>query len=227
MIALTIIIPAYNEEKTIEQVLNAVLELNLQEGAIEVIVVNDGSQDKTGDMIEKYRGKLAYIIHQTNGGKGSAIRAGLELASGEYTLIQDADLEYSPKEIPFLLKRAKEKNARVVFGSRNLYGKHPHSSYIGGLFVTWVTNMLYGTHLTDEATGYKLIQTNLFKELHIQSHGFELCPEITAKIAKQGIQIEEVPITYHPRTRADGKKIRARDGLIAIKTLLYYKFFSK
>jgi glycosyltransferase involved in cell wall biosynthesis len=224
---LSVIIPAYNEERTLAQVLDRVLALS---PTPQVIVVSDGSTDATADIIRKYQQKhgIIGVVCPGNRGKGAAIQAGLAYATEPYTIIQDADLEYSPDEYAKLLREIEKRSRTVVYGSRNL--RHPqirrsHLQYIrfwlGGKVVTLAGNLLFGTHLTDEATCYKLFPTSLLKQMHLTRRGFDFCPEATGKSLRLGYRIHEVPIDYRPRSIAEGKKIRARDGIIAILVLLW------
>ncbi len=229
MTMLSVIIPAFNEERTLAQVLDRVLALPLRP---QVIVVSDGSTDGTNDIIRKYdreRGIIG-VICPVNGGKGAAIQAGLIHATQPFTIIQDADLEYSPEQFELLLEPIRAGKATVVYGSRNL--KHPevrenHFHYIrfwlGGKVVTLAGNLLFGGHLTDEPTCYKLFPTALLKEMNLQCRGFDFCPEVTAKAWRMGHRIYEVPIKYDPRDMSEGKKIRAWHGIQAIWVLLKYR----
>lgn len=223
---LSIVIPVYNEERTIAALLDQVLALDLLPTEKEIIVVNDGSKDKTGEILLQYAHRVTVITHPKNRGKGAAVRTGFGKAAGEYVVVQDADLEYNPEDFRAMLSFAKDNSAPVVFGSRRL----PHESgeqarggfrfYWGGVLLTTLTNLLYGTHITDEPTCYKMMHRDVLRRITLKSEGFEFCPEITAKIARLGIPIQEVPIRYAPRSLLEGKKIRARDGFIAIWTLL-------
>ncbi|MCB0177652.1 MAG: glycosyltransferase family 2 protein [Anaerolineae bacterium] len=159
-------------------------------------------------------------------GKGAAVKAGLQKATGNIVLIQDADLEYDPADYPMLLSPFADPAVEVVYGSRNLQ-RNPKSSlafYWGGRLLSWITNWLYGSRITDEATGYKVIKTELLRDIGVETDGFEFCPEVTAKLLQRGVTIYEVPISYQPRTRQEGKKIQWRDGAIAIWTLVKYRF---
>jgi len=219
----SIIIPVYNEEKTIDRILKKVLASPINK---EVIVVNDGSTDKTLKILGKYKKEITYASHHKNRGKGSAIRTGLKHASGEIVLIQDADLEYDPSDYPALIRPIEQGKAKVVYGSRWL-GKRkvkPSVFYLGTQFLTWATNFLYGTKITDESCGYKVFRYKVLNSLKFKSKGFEFCPEVTAKIAKKGIKIVEVPIKYTPRSISEGKKIKWRDGIIALFTLIRFRF---
>ncbi len=226
---LSIIIPCFNEKKTISRLIEKVLAVKLKGIKKEIIVVNDGSQDGTLDVLNKIKFKEVKIVNlKTNLGKGAAIRRGIRCVTGKIVLIQDADLEYNPQDYKKLLKPFIESKAKVVYGSREI-GKDKRSYsylsfYLGGLILTKISNFLYGINLTDEPTGYKLFETKLLKSLKLESRGFEFCPEVTAKVSKKGILIKEVPISYEPRLKNEGKKIRWTDGLIAIWTLVKYKF---
>ncbi len=226
---LSIIIPVFNEHDTIEKTLRHVEEADLGVDK-EIIIVDDGSTDGTREILKKYKDKYKILYHNKNKGKGSAMRTGIDSATGDFIIPQDADIEYDPLDIKKLIQKAKEKKARAVFGSRRLGRakkknvKAGWSYYIGGVLLTVITNILYGTRITDEPTCYKLVERKLMNDFKIESQGFEYCPEVTAKIAKQKIKIYEVPINYNPRSRECGKKIRLRDGLIAIWTLIKYRF---
>lgn len=224
---LSIIIPAYNEENTIEEIIKRVSDVELPVEK-EIIVIDDKSTDKTAEILRQIQPKYSLIWAENpkNMGKGAAIRIGLKKASGDFVIIQDADLEYDPKDYKNLLKPFFEQNAQVVYGSRNL-GKNKHgklSFYIGGLGVTVATNLICRIKITDEPTCYKVFKRDLLDSLNLQTNGFEFCPEVTAKIAKCGIKIFEVPISYNPRSRSEGKKIKWKDGFVAIWTLLKYRF---
>ena len=229
---LSVIIPAYNEEKTLAEVLDRILALPSKP---QVIAVSDGSTDGTNEIIRKYERErgITGVICPKNGGKGAAIQAGLAFASRPYTVIQDADLEYSPEQYELLLEPIRRKKASVVFGSRNLH--HPEMRrnnfhyfrfWLGGKAVTMVCNYLFAVHLTDEPTCYKLFPTTLLKQMNLTCRGFDFCPEVTAKAIRLGHRIHEVPILYSPRTLNEGKKIRAWHGIEAILVLLKYRLMS-
>lgn len=227
---LSIIIPCYNERNTIADILQK-LSTTVLPVPREVIVVDDGSTDGTATILSKIRSKypgFKFVFGKTNVGKTGAINLGLQKATGDYVLIQDADLEYDPKDIPKLVNVAKD--GVVVYGSRNLTRKYrylyPHY-FLGGVFLSVLTNVLFNTRLTDIATGYKLIPTKLLNEFKLVETGFDFCYEVTAKLAIRKVQIIEVPISYYPRDFLSGKKIRLKDGLKAIRVILKYRFFAK
>lgn len=226
---LSIIIPVFNEKNTIVKVLERIEATNLGIEK-EIIIVDDCSTDGTREIISRYEGKYKIFYHDKNYGKGRSLRTGLARATGDYTVIQDADLESDPNDFKIMLKKIMESGGQVVYGSRRLkrsYFKTKHYSYfftLGGILLTWWTNLLYGTEITDEPTCYKMIKTDLFKKLNLKCERFEFCPEVTAKIARQGIKIYEVPINYRPRSKNEGKKINWRDGIEAAWTLLKYRF---
>ena len=222
---LSIIIPVYNEESTIEKLLNKVRCVNTPDIEKEIIIINDASTDQTSEILKKQK-DLKIIHHQKNQGKGAAFKTGLKYCSGDIVVVQDADLEYDPQDIKLCVEPILKGQAQVVYGSRELNKKNKaHSSFmffLGGRLVTMVTNLLYSSHLTDEPTCYKCFETKLLKSININGKGFEWEPEITAKILKKGVKIKEVPIKYFPRKK--GKKMKYRDGLKAIWTLIKYKF---
>jgi len=226
MKTLSIIIPVYNEEGTVEQLLEKVLAVKLKNVKKEVIIIDDGSTDGTESFLKTVKDKRVKIIcHRNNEGKGSAIRSGLSKATGDIILIQDADLEYDPKDYPGLVTPIIKKESSVVYGSRNL-NKHKFSYftyYLGGKFLTLLINLLYHSKLTDEATCYKVFDANVIKNIPLNCVGFEFCPEITVKLLKRGYNILEVPINYHPRKISEGKKIRWSDGLKAVGAIIHYK----
>lgn len=230
---LSIIIPVYNEKSTILEILKQIEAVDLSNLGFEkeIIIVDDGSTDGTSELLKGLKDKYKIISHSKNQGKGEAIRTGLKYASGHYTIIQDADLEYHPSDYKLLLECAFKNNAQVVYGSRPLKKENKKSSflyYLGGIFLTWLTNILYHTKISDEATGYKMFETKLLKSIPLKSKGFEFCPEITAKVAKRGIKIQEVPINYSPRSLKAGKKIKWwKDGLKAVWTLIKYRFLNQ
>ena len=224
---LTVIIPVFNEEKTIRLLVKEVLGSPFTS---EIIAVDDGSTDKSYEILESIQkespGKIKVLKHSKNLGKGHAIRTALEESSGDLILIQDADLEYSPSEYGSLIKPFEDPNVQVVYGSRNIH-ENPrsyNSFYWGGVLLTSVANFLYGSKITDESTCYKVFKAELLKGLDLECEGFEFCPEVTAKVLKKKIKILEVPVTYNPRSKTEGKKIKWSDGLLAVWFLIKYKF---
>lgn len=216
---LSVIVPAFNEEKTIGRVLQSLLA---QSEVDEVIVVDDCSRDRTSQEVKKIKNsKIRLICHEKNRGKGAGIRTGLEHVHGKYTLIQDADMEYDPAEIPHLLKPIHAEKAEVVFGSR-FTGSHTNMFYwhfLGNKFLNFIVNVLYNTTLSDMETCYKIIPTKYLKMMNLRENDFRIEPEITCKLLKMGVKIFEVPITYVGRTYEDGKKITWKDGVSALRTI--------
>jgi len=226
---LSVVVPVFNEEKTIEKIIKKVERVDIGKVKKEIIIVDDGSTDGTRKILEKLSNKYKVIFHKKNQGKGTALRTGFEQCTGEVVVVQDADLEYEPKDFKKMLYIMKRKGVRVVYGSRRLTGeKIEHGGWIyfwGGSFLNFLTNILYGLKITDEATCYKMIDRKLLDSLKLKCKRFEFCPEVTAKIAKSGQKIEEVPISYRGRRRAEGKKIKLRDGVEAIWTLIKYRLW--
>ena len=227
---LSIIIPAYNEEKTILEVIDKVKKTSLKNITKEIIVVDDFSTDNTKSLLSNLRdSSIKVFFHQKNQGKGAAIRTGLNQATGNIILIQDADLEYNPEEYPKLLEPIIEGKADVVYGSRleaikkdikNMYKLH----YVGNMFLTLMTNLLFGAKITDMETGYKVFRKEVIKDIKLRARRFDFEPEITAKILKKGYKIVEVPIGFAGRKFDEGKKITWRDGVNALYYLLKYRF---
>lgn len=224
---LSIIIPVFNEEKTIKEIIRRVVLAPTLDYQKEIIVINDGSTDKTKKILKELKKEFDFIFltHSQNLGKGSAIKTGLKYATGNYAIIQDADLEYNPDDLPKLLK-ALDKTHKAIYGSRNLEPREKSYFYCawGVKFLTFLTNLLFGAKLTDIFTCYKLIPTDLFKSLDLTSSRFEIEAEITAKILKSGYKIKEVAISYFPRSYKEGKKIRIRDGLKSIWIIIKNRF---
>ena len=225
----SVIIPAFNEEQTIGQVLEALCALPFDK---QLIVVNDGSTDGTYEVLEELRAtdELTVVQCKENRGKGFAIRSGLPYVKGEVVVIQDADMELAPADLPELLNSLQKENVQVVYGSRFLNGRGNASlhNFIANRILATYTNLLYGCRITDESTGYKAFSTELITRLNLTCEGFEFCPEVTAKILRAGYHIDEVPVSYFPRTKKEGKKLRFwSDGFFAAWTLLKYRFISK
>ena len=225
---LSVIVPVYNERNTVVEVLRRMRAVELPDGIDrEIIVVDDGSDDGTRDVLNQLRDSTVRILaHPGNRGKGAAVRTGIEVASGDYVLIQDADLEYDPEDWPKLIAPVIRGRAQVVYGSRftgerrNMLFLH----WIGNRMLSFVTNVLYNTTLSDMETCYKLVDRELLCSLGLRANRFDLEPEITAKILKRRIRIYEVPISYTGREFDEGKKITWRDGFAALWTLAKYRF---
>lgn len=219
---LSVIIPVLNEEATIQQIISRVVHIP---NIFEIIVVNDGSTDQTLEILKKIKSqelgkKIRIISHNTNKGKGAAVRTGINNTKGNFLIIQDADLEYNPNEFARLIDKSSAK--KVVYGSRILSNaKHAYfSTYLGNIALNILCNLLFGSNLTDLYTCYKLIPSKIARSLKLNSAGFEIEAEITAKLLKKKIPIVEVPISYKPRSYEKGKKIKAKDAIMgAIKLL--------
>lgn len=235
---LSIIIPAYNEEKTIHLILDKVKDVELLDNIEkEIVIVNDCSKDGTEQAIHNYMKEnaelsISYYKHEKNQGKGAALHTGIEKAKGEYLLIQDADLEYDPREYNMLLKPVLEGFADVVYGSRFM-GSNPHRILffwhtIGNKFLTFLSNMFTNLNLTDMETCYKLFKTEMIQNIRLKEKRFGFEPEVTAKVSRiKNVRIYEVGISYYGRTYAEGKKINWRDGFRAIYCIIKYNLFSR
>ena len=227
-LTLSVIIPCYNEVDTIEPMLERVEEIGL---ADEIVIVDDGSKDGTRDLLREIEAQahanVRIIYHDHNQGKGAALVTGFSHASGDIFLIQDADMEYDPRDYPILLKPLQEGIARVVYGSRFLGGPRKAMNFwnmIANKILTLTTNILYNAIISDMETGYKVFRSDVVRDMVIHAHSFDFEPEFTAKVLKQGIRIYEVPISYNGREWTEGKKISWTDGPIALWTLIKYRF---
>lgn len=233
MTRLSVVIPAYNEKATIEKLLARVAAAPLPPGvSIEMVVVDDGSRDGTRELlrelVQRESPRFVYVEHQKNQGKGAAVRTGFKQATGDIVMVQDADLEYSPDDYPVLLQPILDGQAEVVFGSRFLGGPHRvlffwHS--VGNRFLTMLSNMFTDLNLSDMETCYKVFKADVLRGMELQSNRFGIEPELTAKVAKTRARIYEVPISYHGRTYAEGKKIGWKDGFSAIWAILRFNLF--
>jgi len=222
---LSVVMPVYNERDTIEGMIARVLAVpGLR---VELIVVDDGSRDGTSDILRELAKTYPIkLFSKPNGGKGSALRLGFKEVTGDLVVIQDADTEYSPEELPELIELICQGRADVVYGSRFL-GRHRvflFTHYLGNLFLTLLTNVLYNTMLTDMETCYKAMRVDVLRSFSLDSDGFGIEPEMTAKIFKRGYRVYEVPITYDGRGYEEGKKITWRDGVVALWVLVKYRF---
>jgi glycosyltransferase involved in cell wall biosynthesis len=222
---LSVVMPVYNERATIAEIIPRVLAVPLR---IELIVVDDGSTDGTRDLLADLQRQHGFklILQPANAGKGAALRRGFQEVSGDLVVIQDADLEYSPEELPELIALICQGRADVVYGSRFL-GRHRvflFTHYAGNWLLTLITNVLYNTMLTDMETCYKAMRTEVLRSFTLNSNGFGVEPEITAKVFKRHYRVYEVPITYDGRGYEEGKKITWRDGVVALWILLKYRF---
>ncbi|MDI6603376.1 MAG: glycosyltransferase family 2 protein [Patescibacteria group bacterium] len=222
---LSIIIPVFNEKETVREIIRLVIAAPILNYEKEIIVIDDGSTDGTEKILKSLKEKNGFLLlqHPKNLGKGAAIKTGLKKVTGDFVLIQDADLEYDPNDYQNLLN-ALDENSPVVYGSRNLgKGKRGYLFYLlGGRFLTAFLNIMFGSNLTDVNTGYKLFRADIIKNINLESNGFEFCEEVTAKILKSGYPIKEIPIHYYPRKFSEGKKIRFWDGLIGFWTIIKY-----
>jgi glycosyltransferase involved in cell wall biosynthesis len=223
-VKLTVVIPVYNEKKTIRTIVERVQAVPIEK---EIILVDDDSTDGTRDILQQLESEgIKVLYHEKNMGKGAALRTGFHHAAGDFVIVQDADLEYDPQEYPKLLEPILQDRADVVYGSRfsgqnrNMMSLHR----LGNQFLTFVTNLLYRTSITDMETCYKLFKTPLIKNIKIECNRFNFEPEITAKILRRKLRIVEIPISYSGRKSSEGKKITWRDGFAALWALFKYRF---
>jgi glycosyltransferase involved in cell wall biosynthesis len=223
-----VIVPAYNEEATITRVIERVLA---QPCVYEVVVVDDGSTDATWSRVQRFGADPRVLAkrHQRNRGKGAAVRTGLEAINAPVVIVQDADLEYDPAQYLQLIAPIVEGETDVVYGVRGFLGHTAYSYWfvVGNRFVTWVTNILYNCYIQDMETGFKAFRTELMRRLHLRGTRFDIEPDVTARVLRLGYRIYEVPITYHARGRAQGKKLTWRDGISALRTLLAVRLSSR
>ena len=223
---LSILIPVYNEVRTVDEILRRVTNMHLAGWDKQIIVVDDGSTDGTKKKLSKWEKKVAVIYKKKNEGKGSAITIGLQKSTGDILIFQDADLEYDPVDYPVLLAPFENPKVNVVYGSRFL-SPHLSTMYVyalGNKFVTLIGNILYNSNITDIETGYKVFRKIVISDMTLKSKRFDMEPEVTAKVIKKGYQITEVPISYYGRKFSEGKKLTWRDGIVAFWTLIKYRF---
>ncbi len=241
---LSVIIPVYNEKDTVLELIDKTEAVPVKK---EIVVVDDGSTDGTRDLLKRRYGsdaEVKLLFHDKNRGKGSAIRTGIAQATGDIVIVQDADLEYDPQDFLPILKKFEEAKADVVYGTRfqgvsridfvkkwfqnRFFGAHHEIKrfhlFFGIQSLNVLANVLYGAGITDEATCYKAFRREVLEKIKLKCTGFEFCPEITAKVRKAGYKIYEVPISYHPRSTMEGKKLNWRHGVEAIWTLIKYRF---
>jgi len=225
---LSVVMPVFNEHETVLQVIEKVAAVPFD---IEIIIVDDGSTDGTREILEKLdRNDTRAFFHEKNGGKGSAVRTGFQHVTGDYVLIQDADLEYTPDDYPVLLKPLIEGNADVVFGSRfqgGIHRCHLFWHYVVNKLLTLLSNMMTNLNLTDMETCFKAFKVDVVRKLHLKSNRFGIEPEMTAKVARMGCRIYEVPVSYYGRDYSEGKKINWKDGLSAIWSILRFNLFDR
>lgn len=229
---LSILIPVFNESKTLKEILSRIERVDLGDVRKEIVIIDDGSTDGSGEIIKKLGRKYVKIFQPRNKGKGAALKAGINAAKGDFIIFQDADLEYDPKDYIKLLQPILANNAEITFGSRFvnqkfvIFGKnriiHP-SHFIGNKFLTLAFNLLYGTELTDVEPCYKMFKSSILKNINVASNGFEYDIELMCRLVKKGHKITQIPIRYIPRGFHEGKKINWRDGIAAFLIMLKYR----
>ena len=221
--SVSVIVPVYNEAAHVDELLQAIHASPVKK---EIIIVDDGSTDGTREKLKALppMDDVTVVFHEKNCGKGAAIRTALAHAHGEYVLIQDSDLEYDPQDYPRLLSPLETGKTNVVYGVRPDRPERGLRFFLGAKLLTHLTNLLYGAGIHDEATCYKVFRRSLVARMQLACQRFEFCPEVTAKLCRLGEKIEEIPISYHPRSAVEGKKIRHSDGWLAIWTLIRYRF---
>ncbi len=224
---LSLIIPIYNERELIQQVLSRVRGIPIDNK--ELILVDDFSKDGTRDILKEEEKKTdtKVLYHDVNRGKGAAIRTGLKYATGDIIIVQDADLEYDPNDIPFVIQPIIDGKCNAAYGSRfkgKVLGMRL-PNYIANKLLAWLVSILYMHNITDEATAYKAFKRELIQSLDLKCERFEFCPEVTAKVLKKGEKIIEVPVSFNARTFEEGKKIGWRDFIVAVNTILKFRFF--
>jgi glycosyltransferase involved in cell wall biosynthesis len=223
---ISVVIPVYNEESTLQKIFTLIKKTRIPS---EILIIDDGSTDSTSQIIKQLQEdpSVRVITFPVNRGKGAAVSAGIKAAHGEIIILQDADLEYNPGEYKKLLKPFEKNHAEVVYGVRFMTTKKETSyflHFIANKILTQITNILYKSNLNDMETGYKIFRKDIFEQLQIKADGFDFEPEFTAKLLKRKIKIYEVPITFKPRNYAQGKKIKLFDALVAVWTLIKFRF---
>ena len=230
---LSIVIPVYNEQSTLLELVRRVEDVNLGEVEKEIIIVDDCSTDGSGEVVRTFEKRHRIIRFVRNQGKGAALKAGIALATGDFLVFQDADLEYDPNDLPKLLQPLLEEKAQVTFGSRfeslrfRFIGRErtmPPVHGLGNIGLAFLFNLLYGTHLTDSEPCYKMFRADIIKNIEVMSDRFEYDIELMCKLVRAGHVIQQMPISYHPRSFDEGKKISWRDGITALKTMIRYRF---
>jgi dolichol-phosphate hexosyltransferase len=227
VIEVSVLMPVYNERATVERAIAGVLDCGISD-SFELIVIDDGSVDGTRELLQEraWPSQVKLLFHERNLGKGAALRTGLSEAKGEFATVMDADLEYSPSDISLMLDPLRKRRADVVYGTR-AFKSHSAFSFwyvVGNRAVTLFANLIFNSWVSDIMTGQKALRTEIFRSLHLRERGFAIEAEITARILRSGTRIYEVPIEYVARTREDGKKLTALDGLRVVRTLLRCRF---